>query len=155
MKSLEENSPESTTWYVLGMQSLQVQKLNALRMCNIVPQGPSSGTPSRLSRVLEWKVFLSLGRQFNKEGNLAKWWSNKSIEAFKNKTACLVKQYSGYKFHGKNVSLEFTQKLSTCPSLYVGYSNNEGNVREKNKESGLQLRLEKKIVIDCVLKLSW
>ncbi|XP_015776137.1 PREDICTED: endothelin-converting enzyme 1-like [Acropora digitifera] len=48
-------------------------------------------------------VFLSLGRQFNKEGNLAKWWSNKSIEAFKNKTACLVKQYSGYKFHGKNL----------------------------------------------------
>lgn len=43
------------------------------------------------------------GRQFNKEGNLAKWWSNKSIEAFKNKTACLVKQYSGYKFHGKNL----------------------------------------------------
>lgn len=43
------------------------------------------------------------GRQFNKEGNLARWWSNKSIEAFKNKTACLVKQYSGYKFHGKNL----------------------------------------------------
>ena len=47
----------------------------------------------------------SLGRQFNKDGNLARWWSNKSIAAFKNKTACLEKQYSGYKFHGKNVSM--------------------------------------------------
>lgn len=43
------------------------------------------------------------GRQFNKDGNLARWWSNKSIAAFKNKTACLEKQYSGYKFHGKNL----------------------------------------------------
>ncbi|XP_068699784.1 endothelin-converting enzyme homolog isoform X2 [Montipora foliosa] len=43
------------------------------------------------------------GRQFNKDGNLARWWSNKSIAAFKNKTACLEKQYSGYKFHGKKL----------------------------------------------------
>lgn len=48
------------------------------------------------------------GRLFNKDGNLAKWWSNNSIEAFKNKTKCLVDQYSGYKFHTKNLKGEQT-----------------------------------------------
>ncbi|XP_027040814.1 endothelin-converting enzyme homolog isoform X4 [Pocillopora damicornis] len=43
------------------------------------------------------------GRLFNKDGNLAKWWSNSSITAFKNKTKCLVDQYSNYEFHTKNL----------------------------------------------------
>ncbi|XP_028393763.1 endothelin-converting enzyme homolog isoform X2 [Dendronephthya gigantea] len=43
------------------------------------------------------------GRRFNKNGNLVKWWSNHSIEAFKNKTKCLIDQYSSYKFFGENV----------------------------------------------------
>ncbi|CAB3998527.1 endothelin-converting enzyme homolog isoform X2, partial [Paramuricea clavata] len=43
------------------------------------------------------------GRRFNKFGNLIKWWSNHSIEAFKNKTECLIQQYSDYKYFGKNI----------------------------------------------------
>lgn len=44
------------------------------------------------------------GRLFNKDGNLKKWWSNSSISAFKNKTQCLVDQYSKYVFHTKNLN---------------------------------------------------
>ena len=46
----------------------------------------------------------SLGRRFNKEGNLRKWWSNHAIDAFTNKTKCLIDQYSKYKFFGESVS---------------------------------------------------
>ncbi|XP_022784780.1 endothelin-converting enzyme homolog isoform X5 [Stylophora pistillata] len=48
------------------------------------------------------------GRLFNKDGNLAKWWSNNSVTAFKNKTKCLVDQYSSYEFHTKNLKGEQT-----------------------------------------------
>ena len=49
-----------------------------------------------------------VGRLFNKDGNLKKWWSNSSISAFKNKTQCLVDQYSKYVFHTRNVSFLLT-----------------------------------------------
>ncbi|XP_020601107.1 endothelin-converting enzyme homolog [Orbicella faveolata] len=51
------------------------------------------------------------GRLFNKDGNLKKWWSNSSISAFKNKTQCLVDQYSKYVFHTKNIFLNGKQTL--------------------------------------------
>lgn len=47
--------------------------------------------------------FVFLGRKFNKDGNLKKWWTNDSIKAFEEKTKCLEEQYSKYKFHGRNV----------------------------------------------------
>ena len=46
-----------------------------------------------------------VGRLFNLDGNLANWWTNRSIAAFKNKTKCLEDQYSNYKFHSMNVSM--------------------------------------------------
>ena len=48
--------------------------------------------------------FFVIGRRFNKNGNLAKWWTNHSIEAFKSKTKCLIDQYSQYTFFGEKVS---------------------------------------------------
>lgn len=69
------------------------------------PPAPSlSETRSRGKVTLQKKCFVFLGRLFNKDGNLKKWWSNSSISAFKNKTQCLVDQYSKYVFHTKNVS---------------------------------------------------
>lgn len=52
--------------------------------------------------------FDNSGRLFNKDGNLADWWSNKSIEAFKNKAKCLEDQYSNYTFHSLNLNGEQT-----------------------------------------------
>jgi len=51
-----------------------------------------------------------IGRLFNKDGNLVKWWSNKSVEAFKKKTKCLKDQYSSYEFEGKKVSVSDERK---------------------------------------------
>ena len=62
-------------------------------------------------RSLYKNCFVFVGRLFNKDGNLKKWWSNSSISAFKSKTQCLIDQYSKYIFHSKNVSHFLTSKL--------------------------------------------
>lgn len=62
-----------------------------------------------LQRVL-WQgdmifVFLpSLGREYDKEGNLRPWWQNSSVEAFRQRTECMVDQYSRYLVNGEHVN---------------------------------------------------
>ncbi|CAK9298481.1 unnamed protein product [Gordionus sp. m RMFG-2023] len=40
------------------------------------------------------------GRKYDKNGNWHFWWTNKSIEAFVNKTVCFLDQYSNYSING-------------------------------------------------------
>lgn len=40
--------------------------------------------------------FDDQGREFDKDGNLNHWWENNTIAAFKNRTKCVVNQYSEY-----------------------------------------------------------
>lgn len=46
-------------------------------------------------------IFLSFifikGRQFDKDGNMMQWWNNATIEAFRERTQCIIDQYSKYK----------------------------------------------------------
>lgn len=44
------------------------------------------------------------GREYDKEGNLRPWWQNSSLEAFKNRTACITEQYSRYTVHREKVN---------------------------------------------------
>jgi predicted metalloendopeptidase len=46
--------------------------------------------------------FDNTGRKFNRHGELGKqWWTNSSLIAFKNRSQCMVDQYSGYKVRGE------------------------------------------------------
>lgn len=45
-----------------------------------------------------------LGRQFDKNGNLKPWWDAEAVLRFKNKTQCMVDQYSSYQLNGEKVS---------------------------------------------------
>ncbi|XP_053669147.1 neprilysin-2 [Anopheles marshallii] len=40
--------------------------------------------------------FDDSGRQFDKNGNLKQWWTNKTVQEYVNRTMCFVKQYSQY-----------------------------------------------------------
>lgn len=53
--------------------------------------------------------FDDQGREFDKEGNLNQWWNNKTVEKFKQRTKCVVKQYSTYfsLIHLKNTQNKF------------------------------------------------
>lgn len=41
--------------------------------------------------------FDDKGRQFDKEGNMMQWWNNKTIRTFRERTQCIIDQYSRYK----------------------------------------------------------
>lgn len=45
-----------------------------------------------------------IGARFDKEGNLANWWSNKSLKHFQNREICLVKEYTQCIVQGHHVS---------------------------------------------------
>ena len=68
-------------------------------------------------------VFNVLGRLFDKDGNLANWWSISSVKTFNDKSKCLIDQYSGYVFHGFNVSCCYAGKRNIA---YVIYRPEEG-----------------------------
>jgi predicted metalloendopeptidase len=40
--------------------------------------------------------FDDKGRQFDKDGNLKQWWNNATIQAFRQRTQCIIDQYSNY-----------------------------------------------------------
>ncbi len=52
------------------------------------------------------KIFSLLppGREYDKEGNLRPWWQNTSVEAFRQRTECMVDQYSRYLVNGEHVN---------------------------------------------------
>ena len=56
-------------------------------------------------------LFLSLpflGRLFDKNGNFKDWWSYESESNFKDRSQCLVDQYSDYEVFGEYVSTAIT-----------------------------------------------
>lgn len=49
-------------------------------------------------------LFLPPGREYDKDGNLRPWWQNSSVDAFKNRTECMVEQYSQYTINGEHIN---------------------------------------------------
>ncbi|KAL1491391.1 hypothetical protein ABEB36_011995 [Hypothenemus hampei] len=43
--------------------------------------------------------FDDKGRQFDKDGNMMQWWNNATIKAFRERTQCIIDQYSRYKIN--------------------------------------------------------
>ncbi|XP_075718016.1 endothelin-converting enzyme 2 isoform X2 [Rhinoderma darwinii] len=49
-------------------------------------------------------AFDDQGREYDEDGNLRPWWQNSSLEAFKNRTECMVSQYNTYSVNGEKVN---------------------------------------------------
>ncbi|XP_043864441.1 neprilysin-3 isoform X3 [Drosophila mojavensis] len=49
-------------------------------------------------------AFDDQGREYDKFGNINRWWDAKSIERFNEKAECIANQYSGYKLNGRNLN---------------------------------------------------
>uniref|UniRef100_A0A674P912 endothelin-converting enzyme 1 n=1 Tax=Takifugu rubripes TaxID=31033 RepID=A0A674P912_TAKRU len=49
-------------------------------------------------------AFDDQGREYDKEGNLRPWWQNSSVEAFRERTECMVDQYSQYLVNTEHVN---------------------------------------------------
>lgn len=44
------------------------------------------------------------GREYDKNGNMNQWWKNETIARFKNRTQCMVEQYSQFKLGNLTVN---------------------------------------------------
>lgn len=49
-------------------------------------------------------AFDDQGREYDKHGNLHQWWKNDTIERFKERANCFVKQYNQYSINGKHLN---------------------------------------------------
>ncbi|XP_036335141.1 neprilysin-3 isoform X3 [Rhagoletis pomonella] len=49
-------------------------------------------------------AFDDQGREYDKFGNIHRWWDNKSIERFNEKTECIERQYGNYKMNGRTLN---------------------------------------------------
>ncbi|KAH8416738.1 hypothetical protein KR222_000817 [Zaprionus bogoriensis] len=49
-------------------------------------------------------AFDDQGREYDKFGNINRWWDAKSIERFNEKSECIARQYSEYKLNGRNLN---------------------------------------------------
>lgn len=49
-------------------------------------------------------AFDDQGREYDKYGNLNQWWNNKTIERFKERANCFIRQYNQYEINGKNLN---------------------------------------------------
>ncbi|KAF5283678.1 hypothetical protein FQA39_LY17253 [Lamprigera yunnana] len=49
--------------------------------------------------------FDDQGRQFDKDGNLNDWWSDKTADTFKEKAQCIIDQYQNYVYPGLDMNL--------------------------------------------------
>ncbi|KAB0791750.1 hypothetical protein PPYR_03550 [Photinus pyralis] len=48
--------------------------------------------------------FDDQGREYDKNGNMHRWWKNETIERFKERTKCVVDQYDKFKINNKNIN---------------------------------------------------
>ena len=55
-------------------------------------------------------AFDDQGREFDENGNMRVWWTNKTSEAFKNLTQCMADQYSSYTMKVKDGNEQFDWK---------------------------------------------
>lgn len=53
-------------------------------------------------------AFDDHGRMYDKHGNMHQWWNNKTIESFKERANCFIKQYSQYNINGKHLNGKLT-----------------------------------------------
>ncbi|XP_023238292.1 neprilysin-1-like isoform X1 [Centruroides sculpturatus] len=49
--------------------------------------------------------FDDKGRQFDKDGNLKQWWNNATINRFRERTQCIIDQYSSYVLEDTNLNV--------------------------------------------------
>lgn len=62
-------------------------------------------------------AFDDQGREYDQYGNLHKWWNNQTIDRFKERTNCVVKQYSKYEIN--NNRLNGKQTLGKISNIHL------------------------------------
>ncbi|KAG5836976.1 hypothetical protein ANANG_G00234360 [Anguilla anguilla] len=84
-------------------------------------------------------AFDDQGREYDKDGNLRPWWQNSSVEAFKNRTECMVDQYSQYTINGEHINGKQTlgENIADNGGLKAAYNAYKSWVQTNGEEKQL------------------
>uniref|UniRef100_A0A8C4D919 endothelin-converting enzyme 1 n=1 Tax=Dicentrarchus labrax TaxID=13489 RepID=A0A8C4D919_DICLA len=84
-------------------------------------------------------AFDDQGREYDKEGNLRPWWQNSSVEAFRQRTECMVDQYSRYLVNGEHVNGKQTlgENIADNGGLKAAYHAYRSWVQKSGEEKRL------------------
>ena len=93
-------------YFLWGLKYFQIAITNRQHRTDI------SGLPKNSFLILTLIMYHLSGKEFNKDGNAQNWWTPQSEAGFKQRSKCLVDQYSKYSLYNKNVSAAiFDRKL--------------------------------------------
>ncbi|XP_047099177.1 endothelin-converting enzyme homolog [Schistocerca piceifrons] len=97
---------------MLGILRLQVYSmLSTLRTTNNNVRALNYGA---IGSILAHEVthgFDDTGRQYDPRGELVPWWTNRTVEAYSNRTQCYINQYSAYEVPEVNKKVDGEQTL--------------------------------------------
>ncbi|XDV31658.1 hypothetical protein PO909_002622, partial [Leuciscus waleckii] len=84
-------------------------------------------------------AFDDQGREYDKDGNLRPWWQNSSVEAFKNRTECMVDQYTQYTINGEHINGKQTlgENIADNGGLKAAYHAYRSWVKKNGEEKRL------------------
>uniref|UniRef100_A0A3Q3SQ43 endothelin-converting enzyme 1 n=1 Tax=Mastacembelus armatus TaxID=205130 RepID=A0A3Q3SQ43_9TELE len=84
-------------------------------------------------------AFDDQGREYDKDGNLRPWWQNSSVEAFRQRTECMVDQYSHYTINGEHVNGKQTlgENIADNGGLKAAYHAYRSWVQKNGEEKKL------------------
>ncbi|KAL0277066.1 UNVERIFIED_CONTAM: hypothetical protein PYX00_004479 [Menopon gallinae] len=106
-KSMWDMTPATVNAYYTPTKNKIVFPAGILRSPFYDVTNPSSLNFGAMGVVMGHELthaFDDSGREYDQYGNMHKWWNNETIDKFKEKTNCLVKQYSSYEINGKHVN---------------------------------------------------
>ncbi|XP_068507427.1 endothelin-converting enzyme 2b isoform X2 [Syngnathus scovelli] len=84
-------------------------------------------------------AFDDQGREYDKEGNLKPWWQNSSVDAFRQRTECMVEQYNRYAVNSERVNGKQTlgENIADNGGLKAAYDPGIGNESTKLRRWGV------------------
>uniref|UniRef100_A0A671RN37 endothelin-converting enzyme 1 n=1 Tax=Sinocyclocheilus anshuiensis TaxID=1608454 RepID=A0A671RN37_9TELE len=84
-------------------------------------------------------AFDDQGREYDKDGNLRPWWQNSSVDAFKNRTECMIDQYTQYTINGEHINGKQTlgENIADNGGLKAAYHAYRSWVKKNGEEKRL------------------
>ncbi|XP_028320046.1 endothelin-converting enzyme 2b isoform X2 [Gouania willdenowi] len=84
-------------------------------------------------------AFDDQGREYDKDGNLRPWWQNSSVEAFRQRTECMVDQYNRYTVNGEHVNGKQTlgENIADNGGLKAAYNAYQAWIKKNGEEKRL------------------
>nr|XP_061811873.1 endothelin-converting enzyme 2-like isoform X1 [Nerophis lumbriciformis] len=84
-------------------------------------------------------AFDDQGREYDKEGNLKPWWRNSSVDAFRQRTECMVEQYDSYAVNSERVNGKQTlgENIADNGGLKAAYNAYQMWIRKNGEEKRL------------------